>query len=114
MKNPDPTAWERGGCSQATGASFRSTRPAAPLLRTACTLHEDGGRAPPVFKGSSGSVRNVEGTLTSGGPNDAAAAGAIERASATTTRAIRIESKNTEKLATLPDRSTGHAARAAA
>jgi hypothetical protein len=65
-------------------------RPATPGLRTACTLHEEGGRSPPVLNGRSGSVCNVEGMPTSGGPNDADAAGATERASATTTRPIRM------------------------
>ena len=43
MKKPVPIGFERGGCSQATGASFRSMRPTEPRgLFSACALHDEG------------------------------------------------------------------------
>ena len=67
--------FERGGCSHATGASLRSTLPTAPLLRRACTLHDDGARRSASLTWTIGRVWSVDGTLASGGPNAAPAAG---------------------------------------
>jgi hypothetical protein len=91
MNEPVPRSFERGGCSHATGASFRSMWPAVPLVRLAWTLHDDGDRSPPALTTRiTGRLWRVDGTPTSGGPNAASADGTNQTAAARIAAAVAI------------------------